>query len=138
MRKIKPIKLILRSKLQVDRAVEIIQMLPEEPLMQVTISQFKDSKSLAQLRTVHMWVKEVQTHYQESEGKFYKIEALKQYFKELLGVLDVIETPAGQREVLKSFADYSVEEMSEFMDKMNHYCGSELRIFLTIPGLEDQ
>jgi hypothetical protein len=136
MQKIKPIKLILRSQLQVDRAVEILQTIPLEPLMEVTISKHKDKKSLAQLRTVHMWIKEVQTHYQETEGKFFRIDAMKEYFKGLFGVIDIVDTPAGQKEILKSFSDYTVEEMREFMDKMNHYCGSELRIFLTIPNID--
>jgi len=137
MQKIKPVILILRGQTQKDRAAEIIQTIPIEPLMEVTIKLHKDSKSLAQLRTVHKWVKEVQTHYQESEGTFYRVDALKEYFKGMFGVLDIIETPDGRKEILKSFADYKLHEMQKFMDDMNHYCGSK-QIWLTIPGLDDQ
>lgn len=134
--KINPI--ILRGKPQVDRAIEIIKSLPLNPVMVVKITEFKDSKSLAQLRTVHMWVKEVQEWFQETQGKYYTVDALKDYFKNMFGLYETSETPTGELFKLKSFASYTLAEMREFMDKMNHYCASELHIFLTIPGLEDQ
>lgn len=137
MKKTRPIKIILRGQQQFDRAVHILQTIPAEPIMEFTLKPFKDSKSIAQLRTVHLWMKEVQEYFQESEGKFYTIAALKEYFKGLFGIIDIVETPTGTKEIVRSFADYSVDEMSKFMQKMEHYCGSELRIFLTIPGLDE-
>ena len=129
----KPITIILRGMPQVDRATEILRMLPLEPVMEVTIRQHKDSKSLAQLRTVHMWIKEIQEAFQESHGKFYTVDSLKEWLKGLFGIIDILETPKEKVEVVRSFADYSQEEMSKFMETMSHYCGSELRIFLTLP-----
>ena len=131
------IKIILRGMPQVDRACEIIRMLPLEPLMVVTIAQHKDSKSLAQLRTVHMWLREVQDFFQEAHGKYYHLDALKEHFKGLFGVVEVMEAPSGNKTIVKSFADYTVDEMSQFMDDMNHYCGSELHLFLTLPGIDE-
>lgn len=138
MNKIKPIKIILISMAQFDRAVHILQTIPQEPVMEFSLKPFKDSKSLAQLRTVHGWIKEVQVAFQESHGKFYTVEALKYHFKDLFGVVDVIDTPNGPKTELKSFAKYSVEEMSNLMEHMEHYCGSELRIFLTIPNAPEE
>ena len=133
--KIKPVKIILRGMPQVDRAIEILRMLPLEPVMQVEIKVLKDSKSLAQLRTVFMWLKEIQTCFQESQGVFYTTEALQEWAKGLFGVTQILDMPDGtQRVILKSFADYEMPEMSKLMEDMLHYCGSELRIYLTIPG----
>jgi hypothetical protein len=133
--KIKPVKIILRGMPQVDRAIEILRMLPLEPVMQVEIKVLKDIKSLAQLRTVHGWLREVQEVFQESQGKFYTIDSLKEHFKSLFGVTQILDMPDGtQRVILKSFANYEMEEMATMMEKMLHYCGSELHIYLTIPG----
>jgi len=133
--KIKPVKIIIRGERQLHRAIDVLNMLPAEPVMQVEIKPFKDSKSLAQLRTVHGWLREVQEVFQESQGKFYTIEALKEYFKNLFGVTQILDLPDGtQRVILKSFADYEMPEMSKLMEDMLHYCGSDLRIYLTIPG----
>ena len=134
--KINPI--ILRGQPQVDRAIEILKALPLNPVMVVKITEFKDSKSLAQLRTVHMWIKEVQESFQGTHGKYYRIDDLKDWFKSLFGIIEISDTPDGDMQKYKSFKDYTLEEMREFMDKMSHYCASELHIFLTIPGLEDQ
>jgi hypothetical protein len=110
-------------------------MLPLEPVMQVEIKVLKDSKSLAQLRTVFMWLKEIQTCFQESQGVFYTTEALQEWTKGLFGVTQILDMPDGtQRVILKSFANYEMEEMATMMEKMLHYCGSELHIYLTIPG----
>ena len=46
--KAKPIKIILRGEQHRDRAVEILRMLPFEPVMEVTIKPFKDSRTLEQ------------------------------------------------------------------------------------------
>ena len=120
---------------QVDRAIEILRMLPLEPVMQVEIKVLKDSKSLAQLRTVFMWLKEIQTCFQESQGVFYTTEELQEWTKGLFGVTEVLNLPDGKKKIiLKSFSKYTMEEMQLFMNGVDHYCGSELHIYLTIPG----
>lgn len=68
---------------------------------------------------------------------FYTVEAWKEYFKELFGEIEVLETPNGPVSRYKSFSKYTVDEMRKFMDAMNHYCGSELEIFLPLPGVDD-
>jgi hypothetical protein len=124
---------------QFDRAVHILQTIPQEPVMEFSLKPFKDSKSLAQLRTVHGWIREIQEAFQESQGKFYTIESLKEWLKGLFGVTELLDMPDGtQRLVYKSFADYKMQEMSTLMEKMEHYCGSELRIFLTIPNSPEE
>ena len=114
-----------------------IEKLNYNPVWEIEIRRWRDTKTLPQLKTCHMWMKEAQEFFSETRGKYYTIDVLKDYFKGLLGITEVVETPAGPKSRLKSWADYSNEEMREFMDKMLNYCPAELGLFITLPNFED-
>lgn len=131
----KSFTLVIRNDQIKERAIAILTMMKYQPLVEVAFKDHKAKKSLPQLRTVHKWIGEVRDHFQETQGEFYTIDSLKLYFKGLFGVTVERETPSGVMTEYKSFADYKQDEMMAFMGKMEHYCASELQIFLTIPGV---
>lgn len=127
----------LTSTDKVNEAIKAMRSVGFDETHVVRIEPEKKDKTYPQLKTVHMWIKEVQQMFQESHGKYYTDEDLKYWFKSLFGIVEIYETPNGKRKRYKSFADYTAEEMSTFMDTMSHYCLTELELFLTLPGYED-
>lgn len=117
-----------------QRAIDAINGLPLEPVQVVEIKIRKDSKTLAQLRTVYGWFKFISTEYAEATGKFYQSETWKHHLKERFGLTVEKETFGGVRTEMKSLADYNIKEMSKFMDDVNHFVGSEFQIFVPLPG----
>ena len=127
----------IHTKEQLTRLVERISAskLP----ISVDISKYKERKTLNQLRLVYKWFKVISTETAEATGKYYSQEVWKDYMKDLFGLREEIEMPDGKiKMVNKSLADYSIKEMSEFMEKIDHYCGSEFNIFLPSPNVPDE
>ena len=117
-----------------QRVIDAIKSLPLEPVQVVEIKVRKDSKTLAQLRTVYGWFRYISSKYAEAGGKYYLPETWKKELKNRYGVWVEEETFKGVEMVLKSLADYNIKEMSKFMDDVNHFVGSEFSIFVPLPG----
>lgn len=99
--------------------------------------KYVEKRSLPQNSLFHKWCGFVAKEFAMSGGKFYALEMWKDHFKELFGVWEEIEMLGKKKMVLKSTADYDVKEMSAFMEKIDHYCGSEFYIFVPSPSLPD-
>ncbi len=117
-----------------QRVIDAIKSLPLEPVQVVEIKVRKDSKTLAQLRTLYGWFRYISTEYAEATGKFYQAETWKYHLKERFGLTVEKETFDGVRTEMKSLADYNIKEMSKFMDDVNLFVGSEFSIYVPLPG----
>jgi hypothetical protein len=121
----------------IDRLFEVCAELDSSKRWSVEISERKDNKTLAQLRTVYGWFRYISTTYAEAGGKYYLPETWKYHLKDRFGLTVEKEMFNGVRTEMKSLADYNIQEMSKFMDDVNHFVGSEFQIFVPLPGEHD-
>lgn len=128
------VKITIATEQHRQRAINAIKSLPLEPIQVVETKVRKDSKTLAQLRTVYGWFRFISTEYAAAGGKFFHPEVWKHELKTRFGLWVEKETFKGTRTELKSLADYNITEMSKFMDDVNHFVGSEFSIFVPLPG----
>jgi hypothetical protein len=120
-----------------SRAHQIIDSVHLDPVHELIIRPAKSKRSLSQNSTVHGWFRYVSLEYAEATGKFYTQEQWKEYFKSLFGYTEEVEIMGKVIVRQKSTADYTTDEMREFMNNLDNYCGSELQIFLPMPGMEE-
>lgn len=111
------------------------------PLMVVEIKEFVRNRTLAQNRLIHMWfgiiAKETGNDI-EAIKAYYKQKFLGHEFKhvvirrvgELAGDFDLVDKIVSQ---LKSTADLTTKEMTEFCEKVEADASSELGIDLPHP-----
>lgn len=118
----------------IDRVVAYLATLEDDKRYTCEIKEQKESKSIAQLRTVHGWFRFISIEYADATGTYYSPDAWKVYFKDRFGVEIGYDTLEGEKREQKSFEKYNVKEMSELMDNINHFCGSEFSIFVPLPG----
>ncbi len=120
-----------------SRARQIIDSVPLDPVHELIIRPAKSKRSLRQNNTIYGWFRYVSLEYAEATGKFYTQDQWKEYFKSLFGYTEEAGIMGKVIVRQKSTADYTTAEMSKFMEQMDFYCGSELQIFLPIPGMEE-
>ncbi|MCK5602056.1 hypothetical protein KAR91_09310 [Candidatus Pacearchaeota archaeon] len=130
----KPIR--ITGEPQRENALARVRDLPLSPTFEVIIRPWKKDKTAAQIRTAHGWFREVRDGLQEA-GHMYTFANVKHYFKDMFGLTIEHSTPAGLKVELKSLADYKIGEMAEFMDKCYHHAVGDLKIFVTLPGFEE-
>ena len=131
------VKFVLISNDHKQRAIDYILSQPLEHKLVVEVKPYKSSKTLPQLRTVHMHIREIKQFFKESAGKFFTDDDIKYWLKSLFGIVEIYDTPTGQRKRYKSFADYKIDEMSKLIDEYMAYCVTEFGLYLTLPGYED-
>lgn len=127
---------VIRSGEIASRAASVVAGLPCDPLLEVVIRPHKSKRSLQQNALLHAWLREISQQHAESHGTFYKPELWKEYFRELFLGQKVLEVCGKVFERKVSTTELTVEEMTRFMEQIDHYCGSELHIFLPRPGEE--
>lgn len=96
---------------------------------EVIIQEAKNSRSLAQNRLFHMWMREISQGWAEATGEFYAPDVWKEYFKRLHLGQDTVRGISVTRQTSK----LKVAEMADFLTWIDHYTGSELGITLTHP-----
>ena len=103
----------------------------------INVKKYVEKRSLPQNALFHKWCGFVAKEFAMAGGKFYTLEMWKDHFKELFGYWEEFEMLGKTVRRLKSTADYDVKEMSAFMEKIDHYCGSEFHIFVPSPSVPD-
>jgi len=122
-----PQRFRLISELVRHNAANAVMVAPDG--FEVIIQEAKNSRSLAQNRLFHMWMREISQGWAEATGEFHAPDVWKEYFKRLyLGQ----ETIRGMS-VTRHTSKLKVTEMAEFLTWIDHYVGSELGVTLTHP-----
>ena len=105
------------------------------PLLCVDVTKCNNNRSLAQNRLLHMWFSQIAKDTHASGGKPYTAEIWKYYFKQMFLGEDVIELPDGKMKIeVKGTSKLNTKEMTDFLENIDHYAGSELNIQLHHPG----
>ena len=126
--------IILRSGYHKNMAIEAIEKAQEGYVVIIG----PPMKTNPQLRLVHKWFSEIQTFFMENCGKAYLQEDIKVWAKGLFLPMVPVNTPGGVKMKVLSLSEIDIKTMSEFMDSIYHYMGSEFGCYLTDPKLPDQ
>ena len=127
---------ILKSDAIKQRAAEFILKLSGDTVYEVIIRPHKSNRSLQQNNLLHAWCSFISQQYAEAHGKFYPASHWKEYLKDLFLGQEVIEVNGKQIVKPVETSKLNVKDMQEFMDKVDHYCASELQIYLPTPEME--
>ena len=89
----------------------------------ITCEPYKKNKTIPQVRSIHMLIRQISDHTGDD------FEYLKEALKIAIGVkiegrFDV--------EVAKSFADYSIDEAKDFIEKLMHLASEHFGLILEI------
>ena len=109
----------------------LLQHIDELPLdrpLQITVEHFRKRNSLSQKALYFMWMTEIGDdtgHSKNEMHHFFKREFLPPKVIELNG--HVSEQPP-------SIADLTTVQMSEYMERIQAFAGTELALMLTSPG----
>lgn len=129
-------KVNVTTKEQLTRLVGQLQA--SELPISIEVKKYKQRRSLNQNALFHKWMEVVSMRYGESTGNYYSPEMWKIFFKELFLGYETCEINGHEVRRLKSTADCDTKEKSAFMEKIDHYCGSEFHIFLPSPNVPEE
>jgi hypothetical protein len=119
-----------------DRLGNLLQYVANLPLGEdwvVTVAKKKQSRTLAQNSTMHMWFAFIAEYVNEHYGRQLAPKWFKEYFKELfLG--EESQTIKGKVVTIKrGTSDLTVKEGAEFMAQVEQYCAEEWGVILPHP-----
>lgn len=126
-------KYVLRNDAIVESAREFIGELPRDPLCEVVIQRYKAKRSIAQNSLLHFWMRYISDWYYHTHGKLIAPEVWKIYFKRHFLGQEHHEMFGESWDETRHTDDLSVQEMGEFLNNINHYCGAELGVLLPLP-----
>ena len=104
-----------------------------QPVYKITVEEYKENRSLAQNRLLWVWMKEVSEQHHASGGKLVSDEIWHEYFKELLLPAQVVELRGQFIKQRKSTRKLNTKEFTQYLENIDHYCGSELEVQLPHP-----
>lgn len=126
---------ILRDESRRARAISKIAKLSiDSGLWEVVIRPFKKSRSLAQNRLMWWWYKHIQRHVFDTKGEWYSDEQIHEWFKDEYLPTNVIEIGGKVKSVRKSTAALKVDEMTEYLEHIDHHCVETLNLVLPHPA----
>jgi len=128
--------IICRSEVLKKRAISLIEGLPVDDAHEVVIRPFKSKRSLDQNRLLWKWTDIIRVHIADSTGKFYSSDEIHEWFKSRFLPFRVVEIGGDAHTCSATTTKLNTKEMAEYLDAINHFCGSELGLFLPVPGDE--
>ena len=136
-------KIILSGPEQVTLAIEIIQGLPDDPIHQVQISEYKKDRSLAQNSLYWKWLTILAAEYGDSKDErhtYYKGKYLVSIYERddedyaaMIAAIRLVKKQGMGSEyqsiknkviTLTSTTDASVKQMSEYLDNIELHAAS--------------
>lgn len=128
-------KYVLRSDAIVEGAREFIGELPREPLYEVVIQPYRVKRSIAQNSLLHFWMRHISDWYYHTHGQLIAPEVWKIFFKRHFLGQEHHEMLGETWDETRHTSDLSVKEMGEFLNNIDHYCGSEFGMSLPRPDI---
>jgi len=131
---------VLRDRSIVERAQEFLGSVqtPAEnakaKLHEVVVREHKTQRSKAQNRLLHMWMRFISRWYFETHGKLYAPDVWKVYFKRRFLGQELVECRGESWAETRHTSGLSVKEMSDFLNDIEYYCGSEWQLSLPRPN----
>ena len=128
----KKITIIKTEADKLDFAAKIVNANIENPI-QVETSLYKPKRSLAINRLMWMWYGEIQVFLRDHMGQIYSTDDLHEYFVNLLLPRKIVEIKGKAKDIRAHTSKMTNKEMSQYLETLDHYCGSDLGLSLTHP-----
>lgn len=127
-------KYICRTQLDLENVrLNLMSMSLDKPV-EITIKEYVKNRSHAQNRLMHDWFNKMSEHYFLTTGESYAPLAWKELLKEKFLGFDMIELPDGTiKAITKHTSDCNTKELTEFLEKIDHYAVTELGLMLPKP-----
>lgn len=127
-------KYICRTQLDLENVrLNLLSMSLDKPV-EITIKEYVKNRSHAQNRLMHDWFNKMSEHYFLTTGESYAPLAWKELLKEKFLGFDMIELPDGTiKAITKHTSDCNTKELTEFLEKIDHYAVTELGLMLPKP-----
>lgn len=127
-------KYICRTQLDLENVrLNLMSMSLDKPV-EITIKEYVKNRSHAQNRLMHDWFNKMSEHYFLTCGESYAPLAWKELLKEKFLGFDMIELPDGTiKAITKHTSDCNTKELTEFLEKIDHYAVTELGLMLPKP-----
>jgi len=125
---------VIRDKAIRERAMRAVSVIQHEPLMQVTIKEYKKSKSQEQLGYLFGVVfKKIQAHLQDSAGLHYSVDDIYQWFIHEYGQGHVIEIGGKIKVTTLTVSKMTTLEMSEFITNVIQHAAEHMDCVIPWP-----
>lgn len=104
-----------------------------QPIYEVIVKEFKSTRSLCQNRLYWKWLHEISKQYHESGRELYSDEVWHEYMKKTFLSTDISEVRGKFIEMRKTTTKLNTKEFTQYLEDIEHYCGSELHVNLPHP-----
>ena len=127
-------KYICRTQLDLENVRLNLMSLSLDKPVEITIKEYVKNRSHAQNRLMHDWFNKMSEHYFLTTGESYAPLSWKELLKEKFLGFDMIELPDGTiKAITKHTSDCNTKELTEFLEKIDHYAVTELGLMLPKP-----
>jgi hypothetical protein len=130
-------KLTLINEQVRRRALDILATLPLEPRQEIIIRPAKSKRSLNQNSTYWGWIDAIRLHIMDSTGQAYSKDEVHDFLRAKFLPTRVVEIGGETKASVESTTKLSVKDMSEYMDKIDHYCVQSLGLYLPLPNSDE-
>lgn len=128
---------IMRSEHDRQRLVSFLQSADLSKPLKVSITKLEVSRSAAQNRLLWKWNSAIQLHMRESFGQIASAEEWHEVLVNKLCPSTVrrIDMPDGTAYKVgrARTSDFKVKEMTEYLERLDHYCADGLGLLLPHP-----
>jgi hypothetical protein len=127
-------KFICRTFVEIEKARSYLMSLSLDKPVVITIEEYVKNRSNAQNRLMHQWFNKISEHYFLTQGEAYAPRAWKELLKDKFLGFDMVELPDGSvKAITKHTSDCSTTELTDFLEKIDHYAVTELGLMLPKP-----
>jgi hypothetical protein len=127
-------KFICRTFVEIEKVRSYLMSLSLDKPVIITIDEYVKNRTNAQNRLMHQWFNKISEHYFLTAGEAYAPKAWKELLKDKFLGFDMMELPDGSvKAITKHTSDCSTTELTEFLEKIDHYAVTELGLMLPKP-----
>ena len=128
-------QIIIRSHDLKSRAISLVDSLSLDELHEVIIRPYKSKRSLDQNNLYWSWVDKIRIHVADSTGNFFLGDEIHEWLKAKFLPVRVVEIEGVAVKCAATTTKLNTKEMSEYMEMIERFCGSEMGLFLPLPGV---
>ena len=115
-------KFICHKQEDIEEVQSALSTVSLEKPIEVTIKEYTLTRTEAQNRLMHMWFNAISEHVYLTQDVIFSPEIWKDELKEKFLGFDFVERPSGKIVAkVKKTSKCSVKELSEFLEKVDHY-----------------
>jgi hypothetical protein len=115
------------------KVTALLSNLSTEKLYSVDVREYRPKRSLEQNRTYWMWMRELANFVVNSTGQIVSDDDMHEMMKDKFLHTKVIEMGGEAFRISRSTTDQSVDEMSDYMSKIDMWAANDLGCLLTSP-----